>query len=667
MTKRFETVTTANVEWRDGQPYATLFSDVYYSVHDGLAESQHVFVEGNHLIQRWKTLKRDSSVGFTIAETGFGTGLNFLLAYRLWLEHAPQNARLIFFSCEKHPLKKEDLERALLRWPQLASLAQKLLDQWPIMVHGWHHLEFEQGKISLILIINDAQKALTSMLQSGTVDEAFTLPIPKVDAWFLDGFSPSKNPDMWSLSLFHTMALLSSKNTSIATYSVAQKVRSALEAVGFRVCKKPGFMHKHEMLSAVFTGTVAITHKTYKPCTAWQFSYNHKPVSPKAVIVGGGLAGSFLAYFLAQRNWKVTVIDTCASPGQGGSGNPQAVTFPHVSAFDSPLSRFMLQAWQFAINFYADFSWGSVPHEFKGLINIDATLCRDLAFMDFLSQHPSLGLAMDARHLSAIAECTINSNGIFFPQGGWIDARQLCQRLLSNPNISWQGGQAVAELSYVDEQWHVNKETAQTVILANGHQLLNFNEAATLPLKGIRGQMSYLAASASRTVAVPVCGAGHILPPRNTTIAIGASYDLQHQEAFCTEYDDNTNIKTLSDMPIDLGELGRAVHHWSGVRAVTNDYLPIAGHLVSRKAFVEQYQSLQKNARLSLAVADVGYPGLYALAGFGSRGLISIPYCARWLAGIINNEASIFPREMQQALSPARFLVKKIRRGFVSN
>ena len=271
---------------------------------------------------------------------------------------------------------------------------------------------------------------------------------------------------------------------------------------------------------------------------------------------------------------------------------------------------------------------------------------------------------MDAKKISNIAKHQINSSGIFFPKGGWIDAAALCQQLIAHPNIQWKGNQHVSELQFNNDEWYLNDERTSTVILANAHHIKHFPQTDYIAIKGIRGQMSYVEDKAHRRVAVPVCGLGHILPPRDKKIAIGATYDLVHSEPFCADKDDYRNIGALESMPLSLGKLEKAIDHWSGVRAVCSDYLPVAGPLVREQAFVTHYQRLQKNAKLSIPIGDVSYPGLYVLAGFGSRGLLSIPYCARWLSGILNNEGSIFPKDTQKALSPSRFLLKKIIRGY---
>ena len=661
MSKIFSTVQAADIEWRNGVPYSRQFKDIYFSFADGLAESRHVFIDGNNLITRWKYLSKSMVQNFSIGETGFGTGLNFLLTWSLWRKHSLSGMRLQYFSCEKYPLKKSDLRQVMEMWPELTELTEQLLARWPALTPGRHCIEFIKDRVTLILMIGDAQEMFDSLLQSGHVQEEKKLPTPKIDAWFLDGFAPSRNEDMWNVRLCATIAMLSGNNTTLATFSVARSVRESLASVGFVLEKRPGFAYKREMLCARMSG-ISEAVSVQKPKTAWHYPYFFDKPDKKVIIVGGGLAGAFAAYFLSIRGWHVTVMDKASSVGQGASGNPQAVTFPHFSAYDSPMSRLMLQAWHYSMKFYHDFCDDSIPHQLNGLINIANSLKNDSALLHFIEQHPQLGKFLDSESISDIAGNTIDSSGFFFRDGGWIDGAALCKKLLDFPNIECRKQQNVTDLHYLDGEWHLNGLSASKVILATGSSAHLFKQTSYLPIKGIRGQMTFLPAQ-GKLVQVPVCGIGHILPAYADKIAIGATYDLKHQHAFCDQKDDLKNIEKIQSMPIQFEHTGAVSHHWSGVRAVTPDYLPISGPVACEEKFLHQYHSLQKNASKYIHSEQVIYPGLYVLAGFGSRGLVTTPYCARWLAGILNHEMSILSRTMQQALSPSRFLYRLIVRG----
>lgn len=232
--------TPMELVWRDGQPYSTTFQDVYFSSDNGLLETNHVFLQGNDLQKRWQ---QGNFEKFTIIETGFGTGLNFLCAAKLWLESAPEQALLHFISVEKHPLSLSDMTVALALWPQLAELSASLIQQYDALLNQ-QVISFYHDRIQLSVHIGDATLQLTGINHIA-------------DAWFLDGFSPAKNPDMWHTGLFYQMAQHADHTTTFATFTSAGDVRRGLRAAGFKVSKRIGFGKKREMLCGQFIG---LTH-----------------------------------------------------------------------------------------------------------------------------------------------------------------------------------------------------------------------------------------------------------------------------------------------------------------------------------------------------------------------------------------------------------------------
>lgn len=238
MNKPRVKINHAILEWRDNQPYASSFQDVYFSSDNGLAETDYVFLQGNHLSERWLSLKTST---FTIIETGFGTGLNFLCAVQRWLEHAPTNAVLHFYSIEKYPLTLEHMRQALLYWPQLNAISQPFLTQYEHFLSSLSTMTLFNERVKLYLLIGDVSEQLEQVQQ-------------QADAWFLDGFAPSKNPEMWQTTLFTQMASLSNRDTTLATFTSAGDVRRGLLAAGFAVNKRAGFGKKREMLHGQFLG-----------------------------------------------------------------------------------------------------------------------------------------------------------------------------------------------------------------------------------------------------------------------------------------------------------------------------------------------------------------------------------------------------------------------------
>jgi tRNA 5-methylaminomethyl-2-thiouridine biosynthesis bifunctional protein len=238
-----------HIEWRDGQPYAREFQDVYFSTDHGLQETEYVFLQGNALTERWQNLTHQT---FTIAETGFGTGLNFLCAAKLWLALAPNNAQLHFISTEKYPLSQVDITQALALWPELSQISTPLLTEYTHAIQSGTPLLLFESRIKLSLLIGDATLGL----------QALNLHHTSVDAWFLDGFSPAKNPDMWQPALFAQIAALSNTQSTFATFTSAGDVRRGLIAAGFAVQKKTGFGKKREMLTGSMVKPIGDAHDT---------------------------------------------------------------------------------------------------------------------------------------------------------------------------------------------------------------------------------------------------------------------------------------------------------------------------------------------------------------------------------------------------------------------
>lgn len=215
----------------DGIPFSVAFGDVYHTVDGGLGQAWHVFLAGNHLPFRWR--ERDD---FTILETGFGLGLNFLVTWHAWRNDPLRSRHLHFISVEKFPFLPADLARLHASWPQFAMQSDELIRQWPSLDEGHHDLFFDDGRIQLTLLLGDAR-------------EQFPKLEAQADAIYLDGFSPAKNPDMWSLSIFEQLHRLGAQNCTLATWSVAGAVRNGLKQAGFAVAKTQGFGGKRQMLT----------------------------------------------------------------------------------------------------------------------------------------------------------------------------------------------------------------------------------------------------------------------------------------------------------------------------------------------------------------------------------------------------------------------------------
>ena len=292
----------------DGTPYSHLYGDIYHSAGGGLAQAQHVFLQGNGMPGRWRQRR-----SFTILETGFGFGLSFLATWRAWREDPARCERLHFVSIEKHPFTDLDLSRFWEKSTELKEQHQQLISLWPVLVPGMHRLEFEGDRVVLTLCFGDVADALPQLQLAA-------------DAIYLDGFAPRKNPEMWSAPLLRHLGRLAAPAATLATWSVATPVRAALEDAGFAVGKHKGFGAKREMLKASL-----VPRKKDTPAGN---------LARSAIVIGAGIAGAAACERLAARGWQVTLIERHADAAQEASGNPAGVIHPVVSPDDSLFARF---------------------------------------------------------------------------------------------------------------------------------------------------------------------------------------------------------------------------------------------------------------------------------------------------------------------------------------
>lgn len=665
MNNCFVPIQTADLIWQEGLPFSKLFNDVYFSRNNGLEEKRHVFIEGNHLPERWEAMSTAGSESFVIGETGFGTGLNFLLTWSLWLRHAPQSATLHFFSCEKFPLKPDDLQTALALWPELQKQSDALIANYPILTPGFHHLKFENGRVNLTLMLGEASDCYKQLLLCGDIQLEAELRDCFFDAWYLDGFSPSKNQGIWDLDLLHSLALLSKPGTSLTSYSVASLVRANLAAVGFTVEKTKGFARKNEMTIAHFN-SLALA-KLKDRTTPWHIAKTVKVKDKKAIVLGAGLAGCYTAHALASRGWQVSLLDAEQKPGLGASGNTQAVLYPKFSAHRSPLTLFMLSAFLYASRSYSQLLQQASLGQLKGSLQLAYDEKEELSQADlqtWLRYYPELGQLLSRERASELAGIELNSSGLFIPLSGWLNSQALCHHLLQTPGIVWSPGTQVETIHYENNLWQLAGQSAEILILCNGYQAKQFAETAGLPIKSIAGQMTLISANSNTSrLKVPLCGDGHVLPEHQGLHAIGASYHLGSTSNCYSDKDDQINLQRLDALVNSTLWTKDVKGSWSGVRAATTDYLPLVGPVAIDEQFKAEFASLAANSKRWLPFSGSYYPGLFICAGFGSRGLTTVPLAAEYLAALINREPCIIPREMAQSLSPARFL----RKGIVKN
>ncbi|WP_217477097.1 bifunctional tRNA (5-methylaminomethyl-2-thiouridine)(34)-methyltransferase MnmD/FAD-dependent 5-carboxymethylaminomethyl-2-thiouridine(34) oxidoreductase MnmC [Stutzerimonas stutzeri] len=643
----------AELDWdANGQPQSRQYGDIYFSRVSGMAETEHVFLQPNGLAERFAALQPGERL--VIGETGFGTGLNFLCAWALFERSACAGAQLHFVSVEKHPLSQADLRRALALWPDLQIYAEQLLEQYVAVNPGFQQLRF--GTVVLTLLVGDALDGLSTL-------EA------RVDAWFLDGFAPAKNPDMWQPALFEQLARLSRPGATFATFTSAGSVRRALQAAGFEVKRIPGFGQKWESLNGRF---IAGTEQAGAP---WFARPSVKVTQRQALVIGAGLAGCASAASLAARGWQVTLIERHDDIAQEGSGNPQGVLYLKLSAHGTALSQLVVSSFGYTRRLLRQLQRGE-DWDACGVLQLafdEKEAARQTALAEAFS--PNLLRAVTPAEAEDLAGVSLDQGGLYYPDAGWAHPPALCRWLTAHPAIEVLRQRQPVELRRIDGRWQALQDDqvlaeAPVVILAGAADATRFSQSAWLPLKRIRGQITGLQATeqsaALRTV---LCAKGYVAPARNGLHTLGASFNFAEVDGAPSEAEHRSNLDMLQEISADLFERLHAgdqpldaLHGRVAFRCTSPDYLPIVGPLADPAAFAEAYAVLGKDAR---QVPDAPCPwldGLYVNTAHGSRGLITAPLSGELLAAWLDDEPLPVPRQIAEACHPNRFLLRKLIR-----
>ena len=653
---------------QENTPVSDKFDDVYFSNQDGLAETHYVFLEGNQLWERWINYQE---AHFVIAETGFGTGLNFFAVTTLFREFRQKHPdsplkRLYFTSFEKYPLPLDALQQAHLAYPQFSRLAQHLQQHWLTPIQGCYRFHFDETTLDLWF-----------------GDVAENLPLlgdymnDKIDAWFLDGFAPSKNPDMWNEQLYQQMFRFTKLQGTFATFTAASAVRKGLEAAGFDVTKRKGFGKKRECLSG---------QKTHEKLTALSVPwFQGQPANLKEediAIIGGGIASLCTAISLLKRGAKITIYCEDEQTALNASGNKQGAFYPQLSDDNERNIRFYIHAFAYGHQFL---QWAiqqkiEFEHEFCGVAfcAYNEKAESKLNKIAELNLPSDLYQSLSPTELSEKVGLPLPFGGGFIPRGAWLAPRQLVQHafaFLEKQGVQIKTSQKVTALSQTKHGWQITTAENETfchevVVLANGHKLTDFEQTQKLPLYPVRGQVSQIPTSENllklKTV---LCYDGYLTPVDQAKIShcIGASHvrDNATREFSLTEQQENQqkiqqNISEDWTKEVDTsGNLARI-----GVRCSVRDLTPMMGAVPHFSAQQTQYQNLFNLRRRKQPIEQAeNYPNLYLIGALGSRGLTSSPFLGETLASLIYGEPLPMSEDLIHNLIPNRSWVRRWLKG----
>lgn len=597
-----------NLVWQNGLPFSSRFDDLYFSAVSGLDEKRHVFLQANRLSERFAALSPGES--FAIGETGFGTGLNFICAWMLFEQCAPPGASLDFFSAEKFPLDDDELSAALQLWPELKPQMEMMLMRWRRRVPGWNRWSF--GRVRLTLAIADVAEAVMQ------------LPDAAVDAWFLDGFTPTKNPEMWSEPVLTNIARASRAGATLSTYTSAGWVRRGLLQAGFDVARAPGFGWKREMLSGHLALPRADDTTRHTPRTA--------------LVIGGGIAGCATAHALAQRGIRVTLLERAPQLASAASGNPRGILHARFGAGMNALHRYVLASYGHALTLLDEAL--PVDGELRDECGLLQLACNEaeqkrIGRLAGIEWPAHLMQFVDAAQASQLAGINMAYGGLWFPGGGWVVPPALCERLANHPHIERRFEHHVDTLTRTDaglraagSGWAVEADIA---VVCCAHSALRLAPFARFPLTPVRGQVSLLPeTAASASLRSVVCGDGYCAPAIDGTHVTGAThaFDDESREVRTEDHADNlAKLAAFAPALRDaLGEIDiEGLDGRASVRCSAPGAVPLVGEV-------------QHNLYCSLA--------------HGTRGLLTAGLSGELIATQACGTLSPLPVSVVAALSP---------------
>lgn len=628
----------ARIDFSDpAAPAAPDFGDLYHSRGGAWGQARHVFLGGNGLPARWGGRDR-----FVILETGFGLGNNFLATWAAWRADPRRPARLWYLAVEKHPPQRADLARALATAPEPA-LAAALVAHWPPLTPDLHPIDFDCGGVRLLLALGDIRQVLPELVAA-------------VDAFYLDGFAPVRNPAMWDARLLRGLHRLAAPDATLATWCVASAVRNALASAGFAVEKAPGFAGKREMTVARFAPRAAA-----RPAPG----RSPQPVREVAVV-GAGLAGAAAARALAERGLAVQVFDRRTAPAAETSGQAGGLLHGVVHADDAAHSRWLRAAALFAARDLAPrIACGRVTGALPGLWRGEHRLT--LGAMQAIVER--LGLPCDYVQ----PDCLSGGGAAWlFTGGGWASAPTLVAHWLAADGIALRLGAAVRRLErHGDRGWILSGDgeavlaQVDAVVLANACDLPRLWSEVHWPLQAGRGQTTVLPAATPGLPRLPrpIADAGYALQLADGRLLCGvtgcaldglAQADALNRSGIDPLSADHThNLDTLARLTgwrarVDEHSLDGRV----GARVLCADRLPLVGPLPAADT---------GTARLDQPRWVPREPGLLVLGALGSRGLAQAALAGEVLASWLAGAPIPVPASLIDAIDPARFVSRAAR------
>ena len=572
------------------------FDDLYSSVKGAVAECNHVFIKGNNLKERFENLGENSK--FYIGEIGFGIGINFLTTCKSWLDHTKQNQVLEFYSFDKYLFRLSDFKTLNVSCPDLKEYISELERNYPRNIQGAQKISLFGGRIILNLIIGEIDNT-----------QEYIKLMDKVDAWYFDGFSPSKNPDLWSIKLFKCIHKSCHENTTFSTYTSSGLVKNNLTESGFNHSRAMGFSDKRHMLK----GTVDTQLKKNTSNT-------------KVAVIGSGIAGCVLSYTLAKKGIEVDLYEKSDSICSGASSHELLVTYPRLSAHDTAFGSFTLHSYIFATNFYKQLKTDTWKKTGVIILNHDAATEKRQSSLLEKRADGEIYRYIDPDEASEISGIDIKLNGLIYEDAGYILPEEMCKFLIESPKINIFTSSHIKSIKKNREFFNLNigekKFEYQNVCVCAGSETANIVDIDGISIK--RGQVTHIESldNISR-IKLPICAKGYISPRVNNIHLVGSSYSDSED----TDLSEEEHLYNLNNLKLVIDEEMNVITGQTGHRAVSKDHMPVVG------------------------MKD----GIYINTCHGSRASVTAPISAEIIASMIVDEAPPLMGRELESLSPERF------------
>ena len=572
------------------------FDDLYSSAKGAVAECNHVFIKGNNLNERFENLGENSK--FYIGEIGFGIGINFLTTCKSWLDHTKQNQVLEFYSFDKYLFRLSDFKTLNVSCPDLKEYISELERNYPRNIQGAQKISLFGGRIILNLIIGEIDNT-----------QEYIKLMDKVDAWYFDGFSPSKNPDLWSIKLFKCIHKSCHENTTFSTYTSSGLVKNNLTESGFNHSRAMGFSDKRHMLK----GTVDTQQKKNTSNT-------------KVAVIGSGIAGCVLSYTLAKKGIEVDLYEKSDSICSGASSHELLVTYPRLSAHDTAFGSFTLHSYIFATNFYKQLKTDTWKKTGVIILNHDAATEKRQSSLLEKRADGEIYRYIDPDEASELSGIDIKLNGLIYEDAGYILPEEMCKFLIESPKINIFTSSHIKSIKKNREVFNLNigkkKFEYQNVCVCAGSETANIVDIDGISIK--RGQVTHIESldNISR-IKLPICAKGYISPRVNNIHLVGSSYSDSED----TDLSEEEHLYNLNNLKLVIDEEMNVITGQTGHRAVSKDHMPVVG------------------------MKD----GIYINTCHGSRASVTAPISAEIIASMIVDEAPPLMGRELESLSPERF------------